>query len=788
MDEEKIIQQFILNMKVGLPGIESKKDGYNAKNPDSSATGKYQFLKEWLTKKGPVKGIKEFAQGLYGNIETMEDFKNNPQLQEDYFEYYAKNVLYPQAKKSVSGTNPLQLSLEEAGALYHFQAPDKAKEAIKTGVLPSKTNTNVSANKYLEVFNKTLEGSGVSSTPHTTFYDDKSKKQIVDYFNKKNADIDAMEINDGSKEKLRRNLYQEMVDNGNTDIINEHIKKENNDNLNEWNKARNLELVLDGATKSQFERTNAISIITDDDSKGDIQKAIKDYPELFKHHQMTDKGKRLYISQYNSREFAKKIFDMNVKGEINLGTDQTTGNTLWGFFSNLIPDAFKSGAIADSKTTYVARSIDKPKERPLIDETNFKKKSRTEQWENEEVTKPKSETKPDEKKIEKPSDSNLAEDFFRNELALNSMNQDNFNYEPGKREVPVDAIMGMALGLIGNAQAKKAKIPLRTEEVSNAFKNYTAELAAKSKEGLPVEIEAAMKNDLADAYQGGLANIVNASAGNRATILGNLGSLEQAKNKGLVGIRVADFEAKDRAFAQYGQALQYANEFDARRDIANHGIKYTEAMRQKLKGEALATAGFTKLIEALKYERENGPGSVNDQYRSLLMQKMFGFDPKMPDDGKGTTPGTQSFYETRKALTRQNYDDTVLLYDQYGKLNPKQKSAVSQFVSQNQDKEKIKGFMNYLSQNPEMDPSKLKMDNIDLALKKNDFSVLGKTRPDALQKTNEPGLTYLSEEDLQSEGGTLEPQQQLGLAGKNNQGIETQEPYEDLPLLNYINL
>ena len=41
----------------------------------------------------------------------------------------------------------------------------------------------------------------------------------------------------------------------------------------------------------------------------------------------------------------------------------------------------------------------------------------------------------------------------------------------------------MALGLIGDNMADKANIPLRTEEVSQAMKNYTAELAKRSKEG-----------------------------------------------------------------------------------------------------------------------------------------------------------------------------------------------------------------------------------------------------------------------------------------------------------------
>jgi hypothetical protein len=685
----------------------------------------------------------------------MEDFKNNPQLQEDYFEYYAKEFLYNEAKKSIKGPNPLKLSLEEAGAMFHWQDSLTAKKTIKTGVLPEKTKTNVSGNKYLEVFNKTLEDYSLQPIESSQFFNDDEKQSVIDNFKKENEKIDNMQINSESKEKLRRDFYQRVVDNGQTDIINDHIKEQNNKTLEEKNKRDNLQKVLEGATVNRFKNADVISFNIEGKNIGDIDKAMNDYPDLFKgaikntqspyrnrggtgkwgsSGKQVQKG-NVYIPQFESKRFSQKLASLSQQSQINITEDDGKSHAAYNFVSKLVPDFLESGAVPNKKTSIVKGGFGGTWEQeiPLIDKKNFKKKTRSETWKTEEETKteePKKESKTKAEDIEtkKDPETNLAEDFFKNELALGSMKQDNFNYQPGKKELPVDAIMGMALGLIGNSDAKKAKIPLRTEEVSDALKNYTADLAAKSKEGLPVEVEAAMKGQLADAYQGGLANIVNASSGNRATVLGNLGGLEQAKNKGLIGIQVADYEAKDRAFTQYGQALQYINEFDARRDIANHGIKYTDAMREKMKGERLSEAGFSKLIEALKYERENGPGSVNDQYRSLLMQKMFGFDPKMPDDGKGTTPGTKSYYETQKGLIQSDFNKTLEVYDKYGKLNPNQKTAVGQFVGQNTNKDKIGGFIDYLSQNPDLDPSGLKMENLDLALEDNDFSKLTKNR------------------------------------------------------------
>ena len=335
-----------------------------------------------------------------------------------------------------------------------------------------------------------------------------------------------------------------------------------------------------------------------------------------------------------------------------------------------------------------------------------------------------------ETKSETPSNGGLTDEYFRNELALSQVGNDEINYTPGKKEIPIDVIMGMSMGLVGNEQAKNANIPLRTEEVSQAMKSYTAELADKVKQGLPVEVEAQMKGLLADAYQGGLETIVRASGGNRATVLGNVGQLEQAKAKGLVGIQVADYEAKDRAFAQYGQAIKYIDAFDARRNIANHGIEYGEAKQKQTDGKALATAGFSQMVEGIKYERENGPGSANDMYRSMLMQNMFGFDPKAKDDGTGTVVGTKSYYDAKNAQAKLKFKKTEETYSRYKNLNPTQKAAMDNFTNQNKDQENMNSFMDHLESGVDVDPTKMNMENLDTAIKDGNYGLLtNKTAP-----------------------------------------------------------
>jgi len=317
------------------------------------------------------------------------------------------------------------------------------------------------------------------------------------------------------------------------------------------------------------------------------------------------------------------------------------------------------------------------------------------QNDNNEVAKnQKTKTEGDETAEEKET-SNSFIDNINQQLSIADVeaNKQKFNYEPGKREIPIDGIVGIAMTLSAQDKAK-TKMPKRDEEVSELYRNYTAELKKRSEMGLPPEVESAMKNQLAEAYQGGLNNIVNASSGNRATVLGNLGSLEAQKNKGLIGMQVADYEAKERAFAQYGQAAQYIDSFGARRDIANHSIKLAEAQQRRAEGQAIATAGMAKLNESLKYQRENGPGSSNDMYRSMLMQSIYGYDPEMPDNGQ---VGSKSYYDKNNLEAKQTQQGLVNIRDGYNNLTPDQQTIFNKEMdgqtNQNKGKELIEALL-----------------------------------------------------------------------------------------------
>ena len=828
MDEitEKELQKILVNLRIGIAKIETggHSNPYSAtagdKNkdgkPDSSATGKYQFLKSWLEDNNGVQGIKSFAKksGVFNEVNDMSDFRSQPELQEAYFTYYAKEVLIPQALKTAV-KNPLNLSIDEIASQFHFQPPKVAKDSIQSGNLVKETGTNASGARYINLYRKGLKDFGLKPV---TFNDiikakeqealdsgkevnlsdneksiKKNNEKIKEQFAKKDKAISDLDIDQGSKEKLRNDLFQEAVDNGTYEIANEYIEEENQKKENEFNEYKELidlaqkievnyyESDNKKGTKRRFAE-NAFFVNWNSEDTEQREKLREKYDFFLTKNKTGD-----YDNHINQEKLFKtiqkkykNITGKEIKISPGLGGDKNKGVIDTNNFKNILSKTFgnvnRSGNLVfkDSSVTnpqLLKRTPIDPKnyikkELPETDNNNQEDSSSSDNSSSSAKKTSTSDKVNPETKENESIDNNSLEEHLSRQLGLFSTKEQQFNYGETKQELPIDAITGLALGLIGDKQAKDANIPLRTEEVSDAVKMFTAELAQRSKQGLPVEVEAKMRNDLAESFQAGLTNVVNASAGNRASVLGNLGGLDANKNKGMVAIQMADYQAKEKAFAQYGQALMYQNDFNSRRDIANHAIEFGEAKTDQKNGRDLATAGFSKLMDALKYQKENGPGSAKDQYRSLLMQKMFGFDPKMKDDGTGDIQGTKSFFDKRKGLVSENLAKTKEMYEKFGTLNPDQKKALGLLTNETSDNKKIDGMMNFLLENPEQDLSKLSMDNLDIASKKNDYSLLSLDRDKALQpnkdvlKSNEINL---SSEDLNDEGsGLADPSNPMG--------------------------
>jgi hypothetical protein len=238
-----------------------------------------------------------------------------------------------------------------------------------------------------------------------------------------------------------------------------------------------------------------------------------------------------------------------------------------------------------------------------------------------------------------------AEEVFSSFLDKEELiSPDTFQYDTNDfdKQLPIGALAQGALGLIGLGDAD-TELPLRDEQVSQAILNFAKTNKKLSEMGLRPEEEAAMKSDVAEAYQQGMSELVRASGGNRNLVTGNASSLNLNRLKGITNISLADIERKDSAYDKYGKTLEYIENFNTNRDVANHGIKLGEAQQKQQAGAALAASGFAGMIEELQYQKENGPGSANHMLRQQLEYSTFGVVSGLKNQDDPNKVGTYAY-------------------------------------------------------------------------------------------------------------------------------------------------
>lgn len=94
----------------------------------SSAIGKYQFL--WNTWKKPIEKIT--------GIKTADDFRNNPEAQENFMDWYSENELLPKAVK-LKQKYLLPMDNYQVMAMLHLEGESRLEKKLKTGALNTKT-------------------------------------------------------------------------------------------------------------------------------------------------------------------------------------------------------------------------------------------------------------------------------------------------------------------------------------------------------------------------------------------------------------------------------------------------------------------------------------------------------------------------------------------------------------------------------------------------------------------------------------------------------------------------
>jgi hypothetical protein len=861
-NKKAIKDRFAENLRLGIIGPESGGD-YSAQNKEGSAAGKYQFTEFWLKRAKDGKSIQDFARRnpAFKVPETMEEFKADPVLQDAYFNFYAKEHLYPLAEKAYNGENPADLTIEQMGALFHFK-PDRddkygntgAFKQIRTGEFDEATKkgvdgasyTNMGSLEYIASFDKAMSSSKAAPISTKELVENNVDKktnpdEVIKEYEVIESNIDSLDVPSHVKEAKRKELFQTIVDKGHHEIWNEHVEKENASNAKKFDAHKNLLEVFEGADVEKYNGTKKDlpfkDLKTQWVSKEKLDKIKEDFPELSKYMHFQTDGDGNWRANINQKSwqgsrdnntipnFVKDFNKVNKEyygdayqpADISLEKDKNKykGDPAIQDIPKMFAMDIKStlqflqgktptteGKLEGAAALGVKRE-DLLKERQKID-TNVIRPTPKEVLTNKKAEEAKVADSGDTSKSKEDADKSkegsaeakgLASQMMDNQLEAHRIsNKEKYSAGKQKRELPIDAVAGMALGLIGNQQAKDADIPLRTEQVSQAVKNYTAELAEMSKKGLPVEVEAAMKNQLAEGYQGGLRSIVNASAGNRATVLGNQGQLETAKNKGLVDITLADYEAKQKAFDKYGSAIKYINDFDTNRDIANHNIKLQQGLVKQQEGKELANAGFSKMMDSIKYQRENGPGSANAMYKSYIMQEMFGFDPNMKDDGTGTVKGTKSEYEKRMALQKEKEGVALENREKLSALGTDAKAFVDKLAENGGDIKQIANMTNYLYDNPNTDIANLSLDNLSEAEKHQNYGLLSMSKEGLAESRNLKSVAEAPEKVAQHNNGLIESpafittpslaDREVGLANYAPTPAEEELQMPELPYMN----
>ena len=249
-----------------------------------------------------------------------------------------------------------------------------------------------------------------------------------------------------------------------------------------------------------------------------------------------------------------------------------------------------------------------------------------------------------------------------------------------KSHLPWDKIVQGAIGVALGKDMMEEELPMRDERINNAFLSYIHEQKRISDLGMNPSDEAAAKQHLADAYQMGIENLTNNASGNRALILGNSANLDNINAHALMQLSVEDAKMKEKAFAEYGKAMEYVNSFEQNRQIANNDRKYQQALQKQAAGASVMAGAFKSMTDAL--DSYNSPTSAENMYKIQNHVDMFGWSPLVNDDENGTNWGSKSWYDKNRQDAENRYLDRDFLKN---KFNSESEEFQNDFLKKNKN-------------------------------------------------------------------------------------------------------
>lgn len=733
----ELYNRFLTAFKKGMRA--EAQDDYSAVNdsiPDKKkqALGRYQFVPQYH-----LDEIQKFAKANgYGDLgpSDYQAFLNNKDLQDSYFESYVQKEVFPFVLKNKDKLN--NMSLDEAAALYHFQGPSVAQKIITTGQSVEKTKYNPSSNEYLRRHREARKSKG--GEPIYDFSPEYVSKKYKEFKTR----LDAIEKNSkGYSEDLvaqkKIELQIEYQKQGLLEPFNQEIKQENvlidkqwrDKDKQKYNQAKAAMDLLESRTYASTDINkdwyyNEKGGINHKDPKNytfllpatdeTVGKSLEQMGEYAKYFKLKNNGKERYFEITIPKQKDPKsdnlfnAIEKNIQPLPNNKDFKLYGNDGKPLHFNYLgknkdaPVGYKFNWTIDSPAEAAVRSNMNGIHRPPSDATykhRYKKRLEPvaippepiveEKVEVPTVVDPNKPTQTEMQQIidynnkiaadkQKATEREIANDFFQERT-------DPIVDQPGeyKNDFPYVDVFSQLAGVVAGMSMGDDRLNRRDEQVNDDFRNYAAELAQIASRGLSPEEEAYRKQMLTEAYQGSYNRIVEASNGNRNSVLGNAGRVDAQRNYDMMNLALADEKAKNEALYKYGEAMKYIGEIDINREIANNERKYNEILKTKQAGSEIAGAAMGAFVDSIQTYQDNKPGSWNHMYKSHMSKRMFGIDFTLKDDGSGTVPYTASWKrEQEKKIIAKNQEFNSYRQE-YNNLSPDQKLQVNKHLYENEN-------------------------------------------------------------------------------------------------------
>ena len=183
----------------------------------------------------------------------------------------------------------------------------------------------------------------------------------------------------------------------------------------------------------------------------------------------------------------------------------------------------------------------------------------------------------------------------------------------------VSTLISGVLGGIGLSQALKNPDPKDMPKLSEAFEEHLKQSKQLADQGFSPMEEAKIRRDIDGAYKTGMDNIVRGSAGDRAKFLAMSGVLDVNRSTALLDFAAKDAQAAREGRKEYGDLLQYKENFEAQKTLALRTEDLQMQLESKKAGAELAKGAFAEIMDNVNSSRLN---NLKEVYMQKLIDDM----------------------------------------------------------------------------------------------------------------------------------------------------------------------